>query len=113
MKKRNKNSPSLKWLANVSMSLISLIALFPIIILIISSFRPSSELLRSGISLTFDWSLMDISNYTYIFTQADQYWQWYMNSLAISAITVVLSLFFSSMVGYALAVYVKTYFSHL
>ena len=61
--------------------------------------------MRTGISLKFDWSMLNLDNYNYIFTEAYQYWDWYMNSLIISAITIVLSLFFSSMVGYALAVY--------
>ncbi|WP_089739430.1 carbohydrate ABC transporter permease [Gracilibacillus ureilyticus] len=87
------------------MGIISLIALFPILLLLLSSFRPSSELMRSGISLTFDWADLNLDNYLYIFSQADGYWTWYANSLLISALTIILSLFFSSMVGYALAVY--------
>lgn len=101
----NAKSRTFKWIANVGMGIICFIALFPVLILLLSSFRPSSELMRSGISLTFDWSKLNIDNYLYIFTQADGYWQWYINSLIISVITIVLSLFFSSMVGYALAVY--------
>src|SRR5699024_10455364 len=77
----------------------------PIFMLLISSYRPSSELMRTGISLVFDWSILNFDNYTYIVTEAGSYWNWYMNSLIISAITIVLSLFFSAMVGYALAVY--------
>lgn len=98
-------SKTMVWLANVGMGIICLIALFPVIMLIISSFRPSSELMRTGISLVFDWSILNLDNYNYIFTQAGEYWTWYMNSIIISAITIVLSLFFSAMVGYALAVY--------
>ena len=93
------------WLASIGMGLICLIALFPVVMLIISSFRPSYELMRTGISLVFDWSTLNFQNYQYIITQAAGYWSWYMNSLIISAITIVLSLFFSAMVGYALAVY--------
>ncbi|MBM7570684.1 carbohydrate ABC transporter permease [Aquibacillus albus] len=101
----NKNNPALVWIANLSFVIICFIALFPILNLLLSSFRPSSELMRNGISLTFDPSMLNLDNYTYIFTQAGDYWTWYGNSLAISALTIVLSLFFSSMVGYALAVY--------
>src|SRR5690625_538580 len=101
-KQRNK---ILIWLATMGMGLICLIALFPVFMLIISSFRPSYELMRTGISLVFDWSILNFQNYQYIFTQAAGYWSWYLNSLIISAITIVLSLFFSAMVGYALAVY--------
>lgn len=103
--KKNNNDVALKWMANISLVIVSLIALFPILSLLLSSFRPSSELLRNGISLTFDPSTLNIDNYTYIFTQASKYWGWYGNSLFISAVIIVLSLFFSSMVGYALALY--------
>src|SRR5690625_1643559 len=95
----------LKWIAIISFVGIALVALFPIISLVISSFRPSSVLMREGISLNFDLSSLNINNYSYIFTRATDYWAWYGNSLIISAITIILSLFFSSMVGYALAMY--------
>lgn len=103
--KKNRKGTIIKWLANISFLIVSLIALFPIISLVISSFRPSSVLMQEGISLSIDLSQITLDNYNYIFTQASEYWTWYGNSLAISAITIVLSLFFSSMVGYALAVY--------
>lgn len=101
----NKNNNTLKWIINIGMGIVCLIALFPVVMLLISSLRPSSELMRTGISLAFDWSLLNLNNYNFIFTQAESYWTWYMNSLIISAITIGLSLFFSAMVGYALAVY--------
>lgn len=101
-KRKNK---ILTWIGTISFTIISLIALFPIISLIISSFRPSSELMRQGISFKINFSELSLDNYTYLFTQAAEYWSWYGNSLVISALTIILSLFFSSMVGYALAVY--------
>ena len=100
-----KTDIALKWMVNIGFIIISLIALFPILSLLLSSFRPSSELMRNGISLTFDPSTLNLDNYTYIFTEASKYWDRYGNSLIISALTIVLSLFFSSMVGYALALY--------
>lgn len=102
---KKKKNTLVVWLINIGFCIISFIALFPILNLLISSLRPSSELMRNGISLVFDPSTLSFNNYTYIFTQASNYWGWYMNSLTISAITIVLSLFFSSMVGYALALY--------
>ena len=85
--------------------IVTLLALFPLISLILSSFRPASELLRGGISFKINFDELSFDNYTYLFTEASQYWKWYGNSLIISALTIILSLFFSSMVGYALAVY--------
>ncbi|HLU22276.1 MAG TPA: carbohydrate ABC transporter permease [Bacillaceae bacterium] len=103
MKKRE--NIGLKWIVNIMFVIISFIALFPILSLLLSSFRPSSELMRNGISIQFDISTLNLDNYTYIFTEAGKYWSWYGNSLIITVITIILSLFFSSMVGYALAVY--------
>ncbi|SDB82305.1 L-arabinose ABC transporter membrane protein [Pelagirhabdus alkalitolerans] len=94
-----------KLFINILFVIISFLALLPIISLLVSSFRPSSELMRQGISLDINWAGMNLDNYEFIFTQAPEYWQWYMNSLIITGLTIVLSLFFSSMVGYALAVY--------
>lgn len=95
----------LKWLTTIGFGFVSLIALFPIIGLLISSFRPSSDLMRDGITFSIDFSKLNFDNYAYIFQEASQYWTWYGNSLIISGLTIILSLFFSSMVGYALAVY--------
>jgi arabinosaccharide transport system permease protein len=103
MKKKKPNT--LVWITNIAFVIISFIALFPILNLLISSFRPSSDIMRNGISLVFDPSKMSFDNYLYIFTQGGNYWSWFKNSLSISTITIVLSLFFSSMVGYALALY--------
>lgn len=100
-----KQSKAITWIANIAFLIISLMALFPIINLLISSLRPSSELMRNGISITFDPSTISLDNYTYIFTQGGNYWSWFMNSLVITTISIVLSLFFSSIVGYALALY--------
>src|SRR5699024_689866 len=103
--KRTHNKIMLKWLVDTGLSIICKMALFTIVSLVISSFRPSSDLMREGISFNIDFSHLNLDNYMYIFTQAPEYWSWYGNSLVISAITIVLSLFFSSMVGYALALY--------
>ncbi len=100
-----KNSSLIKWVLNIFFFIIAFIALFPLLSLIVSSFLPSSELMRNGITFSINWNELSLRNYTYIFTQSASYWQWYGNSLIISALTIVLSLFFSSMVGYALAVY--------
>ncbi|KYG27582.1 carbohydrate ABC transporter permease [Alkalihalobacillus trypoxylicola] len=92
-------------LMSLIMAFIGFVAMFPLISLIVSSFRPSSDLMRNGITLFIPLESLSFSNYQHIFTQAGNYWTWYGNSLLISILVIVLSLFFSSMVGYALAVY--------
>ncbi|MCF3942920.1 carbohydrate ABC transporter permease [Oceanobacillus alkalisoli] len=102
---KKKNDTVTKWLLTIIIAIIAFIALFPLISLIISSFRPSTELMRDGITFSINWNELSLDNYVYIFTQAGEYWQWYGNSLIVSALTIILSLFFSSMVGYSLALY--------
>ncbi|WP_046176113.1 carbohydrate ABC transporter permease [Domibacillus indicus] len=92
-------------IVTAAIALIAILALFPLFSLMLSSLRPSSELMRNGITLSVPFDQLNLNNYTYIFTEAGNYWSWYMNSIMISAATIILCLFFSSMVGYALAVY--------
>ncbi|MBB6450921.1 arabinosaccharide transport system permease protein [Geomicrobium halophilum] len=85
---------------------ITIIALFPIVSLLVASFQPASVLMRDGLTFLINPAELNLDSYVAIFSEeASQYWSWYGNSLAISAILIVLSLFFSSMVGYALSMY--------
>lgn len=101
------NSKEKLWTIGVTslIAVIAILAVFPLFSLFVSSLRPSSDLMRSGITLSIPFEKLNLNNYTYIFSEAGNYWDWYLNSLIISAFTIVLCLFFSSMVGYALAVY--------
>ncbi|WP_096187988.1 carbohydrate ABC transporter permease [Evansella halocellulosilytica] len=99
------NNPLLTWLLTVGFVVVAFVALFPLLNLILASFQPASDLMRNGISLIFDPNTLTMDNFIFIFTEAGIYWRWYGNSVWISIVIVVLSLLFSSMVGYALAVY--------
>ncbi len=88
------------------MGIMAFIALFPILSLLLASFRSSSVLMSEGMTLIFDPAELNLNNYEFIFSEEGMgYWRWYLNSLIISAGVIVFSLFFSSMVGYALALY--------
>ncbi|MCL7747687.1 carbohydrate ABC transporter permease [Halalkalibacter alkaliphilus] len=102
---KQKNNPLLTWLLTIGFAVVAFIALFPLLNLTLASFRPSTDLMRNGISLIFDPSTLTLDNFIFIFTEAEIYWRWFWNSVWISLVIVVLSLLFSSMVGYALAVY--------
>ncbi|SDW20942.1 L-arabinose ABC transporter membrane protein [Marinococcus luteus] len=104
MGKNNKKWVSI--LLTALFAVITVIALTPVVSLIVASMRPSSELMRQGLSFFFDPATLDLGNYLAVFSEEGaSYWQWYMNSLIVSGGLIVLSLFFSSMVGYALAMY--------
>ncbi len=85
--------------------LISFLALFPFFAMLLASFKPSTELLRFGLNLKLQPELLTMANYEYIFNEGKKYFYWYRNSVVITLLFTTLSLFFSSMVGYALAVY--------
>lgn len=101
----NKNRKILVAVLTLTLFIIGFISLFPLIALIISSFRPAVELIRNGITFNIDFSSFSLENYRNLFTGGSQYWKWYGNSLIITVLAVALALFFTSMVGYALAVY--------
>ena len=85
---------------------VALVALFPLYYLILASFRPSSEIFRSGMELTINPAKMTLANYQYMFFGRNSiYLYWYRNSLLITSIYALLSLFFTSLVGYGLAMY--------
>ena len=87
-------------------SFISLLALFPVISLVVASFSPSSDLMRFGLAPELFFAAFTMENFEVLFGgEAGNYWRWYLNSLIISAVLIVISLFFSSLVGYALALY--------
>ncbi|MDR4156819.1 carbohydrate ABC transporter permease, partial [Bacillus cereus] len=69
------------------------------------SLKPSSELLRFGLNLKLSPEILSLDNYTYLFNGGSIYFQWFSNSLILVVISTVLTLLFSSMVGYGLAVY--------
>lgn len=90
------------------MSALAVFALFPLYALFLASLKPSQELLRYGLNVRWDLHLMSFKNYISIFSgtgSAKNYYLWYGNSLLITAIFSVMCLFFSSMVGYGLAMY--------
>jgi arabinosaccharide transport system permease protein len=89
----------------VLFALLGLFAVSPIATLIVASFKPAQEMMRYGLNLRLDPELLSLKNYAYLFSDESLYLIWYRNSLIISALFTVLCLFFSSMVGYALAVY--------
>ena len=95
---------------NIAVLIICIIAtafaVTPFLFMFISSFKPGQELLRHGINLNIDTTVMSLNNYKLLFTENNGlYFSWFKNSLIIAFFQTVLSIFFSAMVGYALAVY--------
>nr|WP_307188803.1 carbohydrate ABC transporter permease [Caldicellulosiruptor owensensis] len=86
--------------------IISITTLLPLIFLVIASFKPAIELFRFGLSFNIDISKLTLKNYEFIFSrEGSRFTTWFFNSIKITVVYVIISLFFSSMVGYALGVY--------
>lgn len=86
--------------------LIGIIMIFPIYYLLMGSFQRSDTLFGSAMKLIYDPSIMGLDNYFSIFAyKGGIYLSWYKNSVLIAVIFTIVSLFFSSMVGYGLGAY--------
>jgi arabinosaccharide transport system permease protein len=89
----------------VGMILVAACFLFPVYFLLVASLQPTQYMFSRGLSLVIG-NNATIANYLTLFTYRDGlYFTWYLNSVLVTVLQTVLSLFFSSMVGYALGVY--------
>lgn len=80
--------------------------MMPFYFMFLSSLKPGTEILRLGLSFQFDPGVSSFSNYAALNTYRDGiYWKWYQSSLVIMVLQTSVGLFFSSIVGYALAMY--------
>ena len=101
-----KKTIGLTILGTLVVGIFAVIALMPFFFLLISSFKPGSEMIRNGLQFKFDFENYSLVNYGLIKTERDGiYLKWYVNSIVIMVIQVALGLFFSSLVGYGLAKY--------
>ena len=81
------------------------ITLLPLVLLTVASFRPGNELIRNGLNFNIDQATASLINYVQLFNGENNYFFWYRNSIVITILQVVLSLFFSACVAYGLAMY--------
>ena len=85
--------------------LVVAITLMPLFLLLCSSFRPGSDLMRYGLNFDIDLANANLDNYKLLFSGENAYFSWYKNSLLVTVIQVVLALTLNSCVGYAFAMY--------
>ncbi len=86
---------------------LAVLFLFPIIALILASFRPGRDLMRYGIAFkTLIPESFDPKNFLALLTsRKGVYLAWFRNSALLTVLQASLSLCFSSFVGYGLGVY--------
>jgi arabinosaccharide transport system permease protein len=89
------------------LGIVAVILIFPIVALILASFKPGRDLMRYGITfaslIPSDW---DPKNFLGLITSKDgSYLYWYRNSAVLTVLQTVCSLGLSSFVGYGLGAY--------
>ncbi len=89
----------------IILAFICIIFLAPFFFMLVSSFKPGQEMISKGLTFKMNFDVMNLNNYKIIFFQDNRYLLWFKNSLIITFLYTILSLFFSSIVGYGLAVY--------
>ena len=84
------------------------LVVFPFFAGVFASFRPGKELIRRGLSINLDFSTMSFDNYKFLFSgNADsvKYFNWFKNSLILTVVSVLLTLFVCYIVAYGLSMY--------
>ncbi|MGX1163445.1 carbohydrate ABC transporter membrane protein 2 (CUT1 family) [Arthrobacter sp. SLBN-100] len=103
-RKQPRTQLSEKWLY-VPMVLLALFFLFPIVFMLVSSFKTDAQIfsdMRGGISAFLPTGPLSLENYAQVF-QKVPVGRFLLNSLVVSTATVVLGLVVNSMLGFALA----------
>ncbi len=101
-----KKRTALSVLATALMVLFAIFAMIPFAFMFMSSLKPGTEMMRYGLTLKFDPGVSSFQNYAALSTYRDGvYWHWYKSSAIIMVLQTVIGLFFSSLVGYGLAMY--------
>lgn len=86
-------------------SIIAAVIFIPFYAILLGTFKDGSELIRYGLNLKIDLSVMSFKNYIFLFTGDHSYFTWFFNSLFLTVTQVVLTLFVSACVGYGFAAY--------
>ena len=84
-------------------AILSVIVLVPFASMVLTSFKPSNMVIRNGFNLKFE--NLTLANYKYLFGGHTDYFRWFGNSLFLTFIQTVSTLFVSAWVGYGFAFY--------
>lgn len=86
-------------------TVLSVIVLTPFASIILTSLKDSSMVIRNGFNLKIDFDSLTLENYKYLFTGDHQYFRWFGNSIFLTVVQTVLTLFISAWVAYGFAFY--------
>lgn len=84
---------------------LGVIMLIPFVSIVITSFKDSSTLIRNGFNLKISLDTFTLENYKYLFSGENDFFRWFGNSIFLTTVQTVLTLFISAWVGYGFAFY--------
>ncbi len=87
------------------MIVFSIFILFPLILLVVASFKDANEIFRSGMNISIAGYDLTLDNYKAALSGDTDYLIWYLNSILIVVIQVPIALFLSSLAAYAIRFY--------
>lgn len=86
-------------------TVVCILILIPFYAVTIASFKPGEDLIRYGLNLKFDLSVMNFDNFVYLFTGDHAYFTWFFNSVVLTLVQVTLTLLVSATVAYGFSAY--------
>lgn len=85
---------------------LSIIVLIPFASIVVTSFKDSGRVISDGFNLKISLETFTLENYQYLFKSGEHdYFLWFGNSIFLTAVQTVLTLFVSSWVAYGFAMY--------
>lgn len=103
VKKTQKNIT--KILVYVFLLALAVLILIPFWAIFAGTFQEGTMLIRYGLNLKIDFSKANLNNYYMLFTDSGNYFRWFFNSIGLTVVQVVLTLFISAFVAYGFAAY--------
>lgn len=98
-RRRRQRHPAMSVLLHATLVGASFIALFPIVWVLLSSFKPGYAVQSSDLSLVEDPTL---ANYIHVLAETN-FPRWFLNSVIVAAVTMAVGILLSATTGYAVS----------
>lgn len=95
----------LSFMLLVFFTLLCLVIFVPFATIFLTSFKQTNRLLTDGFNLKVDKNIMSWDSYIYLFTGQHSFFLWYRNSIYLTIVQTLLTLFISSWVAFGFAFY--------
>ena len=95
----------LKIVASLFLIALAVVILLPFWAIFAGTFQEGTMLIRYGLNLKIDFKTANLNNYIMLFTDSGNYFRWFLNSIVLTVVQVVLTLFISAFVAYGFSAY--------